>query len=72
MSPIDSKVLKSNLKCSLGMGSFTNYVDKMRWVGGQSNVHDCLRKVGRWSVKCPRRPKTKRLVEKNSLVQKDY
>ena len=25
-------------------------------VGGQSNVHDCPRKVGRWSVECPRGP----------------
>ena len=28
----------------------------MRQVGGQSNVHDCPRKVGRQSVKCPRGP----------------
>ena len=37
-----------------GKGSFKNHVDKMRWVGGWANVHDCPREVGRWSRKCPR------------------
>ena len=36
-----------------------NYVDKMRQVGGQSNVHYCPRNVGRQSVQCLRGPKTK-------------
>ena len=35
------------------MGSFTNHVAKMRWVGGKSNVHNCPRKVGRLSLECP-------------------
>ena len=28
-------------------------MDKMRWVGGWTNVHDCPREVGRWFRKCP-------------------
>ena len=29
-------------------------MDKMRWLGGLSNVYDCPRKVGVWTPKCPR------------------
>ena len=42
--------------CSLCIGSFKNYVDKMRWVGGQKlqfwstfRVKTVLVEVGRWS-----------------------
>ena len=34
-------------------GSFTNHVDKMRWVVGKSNVQDCPCRIGGWSLKCP-------------------
>ena len=39
----------------LHKGAFNNYVDKREWVGGQSIVYVCLRRVGGWSVKCLRR-----------------
>ena len=45
------------------MGSFTNHVDKMRWVDGYLNVHDCPRKVGRWSPKCPRGQNSRKTEE---------
>ena len=46
---------EKNIKNDNIKGSFNNYIDKMRWVGGQSNVYVCLRGVGGWSVKCLRR-----------------
>ena len=36
-----------------GKGSFTNHVDKMRWVGGRLNIHECPCKVGGRSLECP-------------------
>ena len=51
---------------STSKGSFKNHVDKMRWVGGWSNVHDCPREVGRWSCKCPRGQNSK-TIEKNPI-----
>ena len=32
------------------IGSFKNHVDKMRWVCGRSNVHNCPCKVGKYLV----------------------
>ena len=51
-------------------GSFTNYVDKLRQVGGQSNVHDCPRKVGRQSFQCPRGPKAKKHQRKTAWCKR--
>ena len=56
-------------------GSFTNHVDKMRLVGGKSNVHDRPRKVGRWSLKCPngqniRKKRRKQIAKFASFIQK--
>ena len=47
------------------MGSFSNHVDKMRWVGGLSNVHNCPRKVGGWSLKCPHGQNIRKIADKN-------
>ena len=50
------------------MGSFNNYVDKRRWVGGRLNVYVCLRGVGRWSGKCLCRQKSRYLRRSSKLM----
>ena len=52
-------------------GSFKNYVDKMRWVGGQSNVSP--RKVGSQSiVNVDKNLKIKRRNQKNWFKRKHF
>ena len=42
-------------------------MDKIRWVGVYSNVHDCPRKVGRWSPKCPRGQNSRKTELRNKI-----
>ena len=65
----DQKVpFSSYFAANFHKGSFNNYVDKRRWVGGQLNVYVCLRGVGTWSVKCLRRQKSKYLGRLSKLM----
>ena len=41
-------------------------------VGGQSNVHECPRKVGKWFAKCPRGQNIRKAEETNFFIRLSY